>query len=46
MRAADRLRIVNGSAAVVRVLDITGVRDLLPIINSANDPLAPLKTTG
>ena len=44
--AADRLRIVNGSPAVVRVLDITGVRESLPIINSADDPLAPLKTTG
>jgi anti-anti-sigma factor len=39
---ADRLRIVNGSLAVVRLLDITGVRDSLPIISSDDDPLAPL----
>ena len=44
--AADRLRIVNGSPAVVQVLDITGVRDSLPIISSADDPLKPPKTTG
>jgi anti-anti-sigma factor len=40
--AADRLRIVNGSPSVVRVLDLTGVRSRLPIISSADDPLAPL----
>jgi anti-anti-sigma factor len=39
---ADRLRIVNGSPIVVRVLDISGLRRLLPIISSAEDPLAPL----
>jgi anti-sigma B factor antagonist len=39
---ADRLRIVNGSPAVVRLFDIAGVRDLLPIISSEDDPLAPL----
>ncbi len=39
---SDRLRIVNGSPAVVRILDITGVRESLPIISSADDPLAPL----
>ena len=39
---SDRLRIVNGSPAVVRVLDITGIRDSLPIIGSADDPFAPL----
>jgi hypothetical protein len=39
---ADRLRIVNGSPSVVRVLDLTGVRSRLPIISSADDPLAPL----
>jgi anti-anti-sigma factor len=41
--AADRLRIVNGSPAVVRVLDITGVRRQLPIISSADEPLAPVR---
>ena len=41
-KPADRLRVVNGSPAVVRVIDLTGLRDALPIINSADDPLAPL----
>lgn len=40
---ADRLRIVNGSPFVVRLFDIAGVRSLLPIIASADDPLAPLQ---
>ena len=40
--ADDRLRVVNGSPAVVRVLDISGVRHHLPIISSDDDPLAPL----
>ncbi len=40
---ADRLRIVNGSPAVVRVLDITGVRRQLPITSSADDLLAPVR---
>ena len=31
---ADRLRVVNGSSAVVRLLDVSGVRDRLPIISS------------
>ena len=38
----DRLRIVNGAPMVVRVLDISGARPRLPIITSAEDPLAPL----
>jgi anti-sigma B factor antagonist len=38
---ADRLRIVNGSPEVGRVLDLTGVRPHLPIISSTDDPLAP-----
>jgi anti-anti-sigma factor len=38
----DRLRIVNGSRTVARVLDLTGVRDRLPIIEVNDDPLAPL----
>ena len=41
--AADRLRVVNGSPAVVKVLDITGVRRQLPIISSGDDPLAPVR---
>jgi anti-anti-sigma factor len=41
--AADRLRIVNGSPAVVRLLDLSGVRELLPIISSDGNPLAPLQ---
>ena len=40
-KSADRLRIVNGSPAVVRVIDLAGMRDALPI-NSATDPRAPL----
>ncbi len=39
---ADRLRVINGSRAVERVLDLTGVRARLPIISSDGDPLAPL----
>jgi anti-anti-sigma factor len=38
----DRLRIVNGSPAVGRVLDVTGVRRQLPIISSDDDRLAPV----
>jgi anti-anti-sigma factor len=39
---ADRLRVVNGSRAVQRVLDVSGVRDHLPIISGDRDPLARL----
>lgn len=42
---AERLRVINGSAAVMRALDLSGVRDLLPIISKASDPLAPLDVT-
>jgi anti-anti-sigma factor len=35
----DRLRVINGSPAVQRVLDVSGVRAHLPIISS-EDPLA------
>ncbi len=38
----DRLRMINGSRAVERMLDLTGVRAHLPIISSDRDPLAPL----
>jgi anti-sigma B factor antagonist len=38
----DRLRIINGSRAVERVLDVSGLRDRLPIISSDSDPLAPV----
>lgn len=41
-RHVDRLRVVNGSPAVVHLLDVTGVRSLLPIISSGDDPLARL----
>ncbi len=40
----DRLRIVNDSPTVDRLIDLTGIRDNLPMINSADDPLAPLPT--
>ncbi len=39
---ADRLRVINGSHAVQRVLDLTGVGAHLPIISSDHDALAPL----
>jgi len=42
---ADRLRIVNGSPSVTRILDLTGVRSILPIISPGDDPLARLKLT-
>ena len=38
----DRLRVINGSRAVERMLDLTGVRAHLPVISSDCDPLAPL----
>ena len=38
----NRLRIVNGSPAVQRILDLTGARPMLPIISKTDDPLAPL----
>ena len=43
-KAADRLRVVNGSSAVVWLLDVSGVRDRLPIISSHDDPRAPLRS--
>ena len=39
---AGRLRVINGSRAVERMLDLTGVRAQLPIISRDCDPLAPL----
>ena len=39
---ADRLRIVDGSPAVARLIDLSGIRDLLPIISSDRNPLSPL----
>jgi anti-sigma B factor antagonist len=38
----DRLRVINGSRSVQRILDLTGVRAHLPIISSDCDPLASL----
>jgi anti-anti-sigma factor len=35
---ADRLRVINGSASVVKLLDITGVRRALPIISREDNP--------
>ncbi len=40
----DRLRVVNGSRAVVRLLDVSGLRNRLPIISSDIDPRAPLRS--
>ena len=36
-----RLRVVNGSPAVERVLELSGIRDYLPIIDRDADPIAP-----
>jgi anti-anti-sigma factor len=41
-RAPDRLRVINGSPAVERLFDVSGVRPFLPIISPDTDPLAPL----
>jgi anti-anti-sigma factor len=41
-RAPDQLRVINGSPAVERLFNISGVRPLLPIISPDDDPLAPL----
>jgi anti-sigma B factor antagonist len=41
--APGRLRVINGSASVERLFDLTGVRALLPIISPDADPLAPLR---
>jgi anti-sigma B factor antagonist len=45
-RHVDRLRIINGSPAAVRVLDLAGVRSQLPIISSDDDPFAPPPPNG
>ena len=39
---ADRLRVINGSRAVERILDVSGARAHLPIISRDRDPIAPL----
>ena len=41
-QASGRLRVINGSAAVERLFDLTGVRALMPVISPDADPLAPL----
>ena len=41
-QGVDRLRVINGSRAVERLLTLTGVRDDLPIITRDCDPFAPL----
>lgn len=38
----DRLRVINGSPAAQRAIDLSGIRDHLPIISKGDDPLAPL----
>jgi len=37
----DRLRVINGSPAAERIIDLSGMRDHLPIIAKSDDPLAP-----
>jgi len=41
-RFPERLRVINGSPSVERLLDLSGARDQLPIISENVDPLAPL----
>jgi anti-sigma B factor antagonist len=41
--APGRLRMVNGTPAVTRLFEITGVRALIPVISPDTDPLAPLR---
>ncbi len=41
-KAPGRLRVINGTTAVERLFDITGVRALIPVISPNADPLAPL----
>jgi anti-anti-sigma factor len=38
----DRLRVVNGSPAAERLLDLTGMRAHLPVISRRDDPLMPV----
>jgi anti-anti-sigma factor len=42
-RAQGRLRVINGSAAVERLFNLTGVRALLPIVAAGDDPLGPMR---
>jgi anti-sigma B factor antagonist len=42
-RLPRRLRVINGSPAVERLLDLSGARDRLPIISPTTDPLDPLR---
>jgi anti-sigma B factor antagonist len=41
-RFPKRLRLINGSPAVARVLELTGLADYLPLLGSDADPFAPL----
>ncbi len=41
-RFPERLRVINGSSSVERLLDLSGAREQLPIIAKTTDPLAPL----
>ena len=43
---ADRLRLINGSPAVERLIELIGVRRRLPVISSDDDPLAPVPPAG
>lgn len=38
----DQLRVINGSPAVERLLDVAGLHERLPIISKHTNPLAPL----
>jgi anti-anti-sigma factor len=38
---SDRLRVIKGSPAAERIIDLSGMADRLPIISHGDDPLAP-----
>jgi len=42
-RLPERLRVINGSPSVERLLDLSGARDRLPIISPTTDPLTGLQ---
>ena len=37
----DRLRVIRGSPAAERIIDLSGMGEHLPIIAEGDDPLAP-----
>ena len=41
---SDRLRVINASRTVERLIDLMGVRHRLPIMSTGSGPLAPLRS--